>query len=158
MWEGDQFKIDFHSDQDLYIYVFLSNDSGQRQTLFPRGNTPNRIFALQRNSLPKNSWFTLDHVGPVTEKIYVIYSTAPVDAFESLRNVNIKPKDGRSQMKLKTLAMSSVRGVHLPNTNQQLTLSVSDTLDDQRHFIGQDKVNRVEFELYHQGARPQRAD
>jgi hypothetical protein len=158
LWEGDQFKVDFHSDQDVYLYVFLKNDSGQRQTLFPRGNTPNRLPAMQRRSLPFNDWFTLDDVGPVTEKIYVIYSSSPVPAFESQRNLNDKPHENKNHLKLKTLAMRSVRGVVLPDSKHQLKLSVSDTLDDQSHFIGRDEINRVEFELFHQGARPSRAD
>ena len=159
LWEGDQFKLEFHSDQDVYLYVFLSNDSGQRQTLFPRGSTPNRLSAFNRSSLPMRNWFTLDDVGPIKEKIFVIYSSQPVSAFEAMRNLNQGPKkSANGDIKLKTLAMASVRGVVLPDDNQQLKLSVSDQLDDQQHFIGRDEVNRVEFELLHQGARPKKAN
>ena len=104
------------------------------------------------------SWFTLDAVGPVKEKLYVIYSSKPVGAFEAMRNLNQGPKKtSNGELELKTLAMASVRGVVLPDDNQQLKLSVSDQLDDQTQFIGRDEVNRVEFELLHQGARPKQS-
>jgi hypothetical protein len=153
LWEGDQFKLAFESDQTVYIYVFLSNSTGQRQTLFPRGNAKNILMPNQQTELPLgNQWFTLDEIGPVTEKIYIVYAKAMVPAFEALRTMNTPSE--QKPVNIKTLAMSSVRGVVLPKANEQLKLSVSNSLDNQSHFIGRDKINRVEFQLFHQGARP----
>lgn len=151
LWEGDQFKLSFESDQAVYLYVFLSNSTGQRQTLFPRGKSQNLLPANTKSELPMGQWFTLDEVGPVTETIHVIYARNPVSAFEALRSLD---KPAKKSMKIKTLAMSSVRGVVLPSSNQGLRMSVSNNLDDQSHFLGRDEINRVEFELLHQGARP----
>ena len=153
LWEGDQFKLSFESDQAVYLYVFLSNSTGQRQTLFPRDNSPNLLPAHTKSELPMGQWFTLDDVGPVTETIHVVYARNPVPAFEALRTLDAP---AQKDMKIKTLAMTSMRGVVLPssNANQGLKLSVSNTLDDQSQFIGRDEINRVEFELFHQGARP----
>jgi hypothetical protein len=153
LWEGDQFKLAFESDQPVYLYVFLSNSTGQRQTLFPRNNVKNLLMPAQQTELPfGNQWFTLDEIGPVTEKIYVVYSKTIVPAFEALRTLNTSSE--QKSVSVKTLAMSSVRGVVLPKENEQLKLSISNSLDDQSHFIGRDEVNRVEFQLFHQGARP----
>ena len=151
LWEGDQFKLSFESDQNVYLYVFLSNSTGQRQTLFPRGNSPNMLPAHTKSELPMGQWFTLDDVGPVTETIHVVYARNPVSAFEALRTLN---KPAKKSMKIKTLAMASVRGVVLPSSNEGLKMSVSNTLDNQSKFLGRDEVNRVEFELFHQGTRP----
>lgn len=151
LWEGDQFKFKFRSDQPVYLYVFLQNDLGQQQTLFPRGNARNRIPAHVVVTLPNQSWFDLDALGPTQERITVIYARHPVPEFESIRKLDLTPRE--VQRRLQTFAMRSLRGVSFQG-GAAPTLSVVDALDEQSAFIGRHDINSVDFTLLHQGARP----
>ena len=156
LWEGDQFKFSFQSDQSVYLYVFLMNDVGQRQMLFPYKNAHNRIPAHRETLLPHNGWFKLDNVGPTREQITVIYSRSPVPALENLRWVKLTPRDDERDLprQLASVAMRSTRGVSL-ETGTSPELSPVDMLEEQTDFIGEHEINSVTFGLLHQGARPQ---
>ena len=151
LWEGDQFKLTFESDQPVYLYVLLSNPKGQLQTLFPRGKVNNLLLAGQKFALPHRTWFTLDDVGPVKEKITVIYSRKPLQSFEELRDLNKPPNSG---LNLQKLAMHSTRGVILDDGDTPRLVVVS-SLENQTEFTGKYDINRIEFILHHQGPRPQ---
>ena len=81
----DRFYIAFIPQQDLYIYLVMSNSSGQWQLLFPAPDEDNKFKRGQLASLPKKEWILFDHMRDVEDKISLLASLHPIKELERQR-------------------------------------------------------------------------
>jgi hypothetical protein len=148
LWEDDQFKLHLRAEQETYLYVILSNERGQHQMIFPSRTAKNLMPANTSTVLPSKGWFTLDDVGPVEEKITVIFSREPVGELEQKRGLNVAP------VPLNRIKLFAMRGIKQPhNDDVELSASKAGTHQNYR-FTGMDHVNQIQFKLQHEGPRP----
>jgi hypothetical protein len=58
--EGDRFRVIFSALQNAYVYVFLTNDHGDKTMLFPDRGVDNYVKAKSEYVIPGNDWYELD--------------------------------------------------------------------------------------------------
>ena len=83
---GDCFKINFETNEDCFVYVFLYGSAGIAQCLFPHEKIAleNHIKGGKLCSLPDGeNWYYLDDV-PGTEIIYIVACYEPMKDIASL--------------------------------------------------------------------------
>ena len=98
---GDQFKIQFVTDNDGYVYVINFDPTGKVQTIFPHPEVgvDNRVRAGQRYELPpSSSWYFMDEVKG-KETMYIIAAPFPVRNLDALLlDLKRGDKGARSQL------------------------------------------------------------
>ena len=90
--EGDRFRVILSSKKDAYVYLFHSNDKGERAMLFPDPGINNHLRGSVEYVIPAEDWYELDENGGVKEQVRVIASHSPIPALEEARGLELHPK------------------------------------------------------------------
>ena len=120
--------------------------------LFPGPTADNLLVANQQARLPttQGKWFTLDEVGPVQEKITILYSRNPIGELEKKRGFNQLPI---LMQNIQKFAMRGVKQDYGSSSFKQVD-SVTDKKAIPLVFTGLNHINRIQFTLNHGGVRP----
>ncbi len=91
---GDRMKVGFQVDRKARVYIFVHNETGQFQTLFPDPGIDNVVDPGRETFLPSgNDWFVADELTNVVEHIHVIAAPDRVAELEALRGIDVAPGD-----------------------------------------------------------------
>lgn len=101
---GDQFKINFMTDSDGYLYVVNFDSQGKALIIFPHpdAGAGNRVKAGQTYEIPSSpaNWYYLDDAKG-QETLYIVASPFPIPNLDSLVS-DLKKSTGSAQSSLKT--------------------------------------------------------
>jgi len=154
--ENDRFKVAFATDRDAYAYVFLYNEKGQFQMLFPAPGIPNKTTAATNYILPPgDDWFVLDAVGGVTEYVHVVAAPSKILELEKVRGADVPPDQQRdTQLAIRGAIESTKlqrRGFDMSGfEDKPITLSGGRTPSAPPVSVEGEDVVGVEFEIVHE--------
>jgi hypothetical protein len=101
---GDQFKINFMTDGDGYVYVINFDSQGKALIIFPHpeAGAGNQVNAGQTYEIPSSpaNWYYLDDAKG-QEILYIVASPFPIPNLDSLVS-DLKQSKGGAQSSLKT--------------------------------------------------------
>jgi hypothetical protein len=140
---GDRVRLVLKSSREAYLYLFTSNERGERASLFPDVGVSNLVKAGVEYVLPGEGWYELDERGGVTERFQLIASRQPIAAFEQARGARLTPE------LLDQLRLSSARGVVRRGLPAQLSERLK-AVDRALISTGDERVVALRFEVRHQ--------
>jgi len=149
--EGDRIKFGFKTSQDARVYLFLYNDTGQFQMIFPAPGIDNEAIGGEKYFLPPDSWLELDDVSGVTEYIHLVAAAHKVAELEKLRGADVPPNQQR-EVQLATrgkLEGFMRRGVKQPTKTITLQAGAQNVTTAPVNVEDLDVVG-VEFEIRHE--------
>jgi hypothetical protein len=140
--EGDRFRVILSSPDESYVYMFLSNDNGDRVMLFPDPGVVNKLQGNIEYVIPGEDWYELDENGGVKEQIRLIASRDPITALEESRGLSLNTKA------LQTIKEMSFRGVRKTRRPARASVRLQQ-LDTIINSTGNDLSASVSFEIDH---------
>jgi chemotaxis protein histidine kinase CheA len=140
--EGDRFRVILSSPDDSYVYLFLSNDNGDRVMLFPDPGIVNKLRGSVEYVIPGEDWYELDENGGVKEQIRLIASRTPIAALEEARGLELNTKA------LQTIKKMSFRGVRKTRKPARASVRLQQ-LDTIVNSTGNDLSASISFEIDH---------
>ena len=81
----DRYYLALNLQQDAYVYVIMSNQSGQWQLIFPKPEEDHLIKAHTLTTIPHKEWVLFDQMKDTTDVISVLASPHPIPTLEQQR-------------------------------------------------------------------------
>ena len=139
---GDKLRLIIKSSEGAYLYLFLHNAHGERAVLFPERGVENLAKGGLEYALPGEGWYELDDRGGVTERLQLVASKEPIEAFERARGLRLNPE------LLDQLKRTALRGVVKRGAPAILSERLS-AADRVLTTLGTDQVASVRFTVHH---------
>lgn len=139
----DRFRVVLSSPNNAFIYLFLTNDHGDRVMLFPDPGIDNHVKQGVEYVIPGQDWYELDENGGVQEQIRLIASLQPIPALEQSRGIDMNTKAIEMMKKM------SFRGVRKTRLPAKLSQRLKE-LDTVMNVTGDEKTASVSFEIEHE--------
>jgi hypothetical protein len=140
--EGDRFRVILSSPQKSFIYLFLTNDHGDRVMLFPDVGVNNQLKANVEYVIPGEDWYELDENGGVKENIRLIASRNRIIPLEEARGLELNVKT------MEILNKMSFRGVRKTRKPAKMSVRLQ-YLDTVINSTGNEDSASISFKIDH---------